>query len=74
VFVTVEGETGCVNVVVWNALVESQRRELLGANSRTEISSSVILLFFDVSFRADLLQPALWSCFNGHGLSIIPHP
>jgi error-prone DNA polymerase len=31
VFLTLEDETGCVNVVVWNALVESQRRELLGA-------------------------------------------
>jgi error-prone DNA polymerase len=31
VFVTLEDETGCVNVVVWNSLVESQRRELLGS-------------------------------------------
>jgi error-prone DNA polymerase len=31
VFVTLEDETGCTNVVVWRALVESQRRELLGA-------------------------------------------
>jgi len=31
VFVTLEDETGCINVVVWRALVESQRRELLGA-------------------------------------------
>jgi error-prone DNA polymerase len=31
VFVTLEDETGCVNVVVWNRLVERQRRELLGA-------------------------------------------
>jgi error-prone DNA polymerase len=31
VFVTLEDETGCINVVVWSALVESQRRELVGA-------------------------------------------
>src|SRR5262245_5757973 len=31
VFVTLEDETGCMNIVVWRALVESQRRELLGA-------------------------------------------
>ena len=31
VFVTLEDETGCVNVVVWRDLVERQRRELLGA-------------------------------------------
>jgi error-prone DNA polymerase len=31
VFVTLEDETGCVNIVVWNDLVERQRRELLGS-------------------------------------------
>jgi error-prone DNA polymerase len=31
VFVTIEDETGYTNVVVWNDLVESQRKELLGA-------------------------------------------
>jgi error-prone DNA polymerase len=31
VFVTLEDETGYLNVVVWNSLVERQRRELLGA-------------------------------------------
>jgi error-prone DNA polymerase len=31
VFVTLEDETGYVNVVVWSKLVEMQRRELLGA-------------------------------------------
>jgi error-prone DNA polymerase len=31
VFVTLEDETGCMNVVVWRKLVEGQRRELLGA-------------------------------------------
>ena len=31
VFVTLEDETGCMNVVVWRRLVESQRSELLGA-------------------------------------------
>jgi error-prone DNA polymerase len=30
-FVTLEDETGVINVIVWPALVESQRRELLGA-------------------------------------------
>ncbi len=32
VFVTLEDETGYVNVVVWRHLVERQRRELLGSN------------------------------------------
>lgn len=32
VFVTLEDETGCVNVVVWRTLVERQRRELLGSS------------------------------------------
>ena len=31
VFVTLEDETGYVNVVVWNNIVERQRRELLGS-------------------------------------------
>jgi error-prone DNA polymerase len=31
VFVTLEDESGCINVVVWNDLVERQRRELLDA-------------------------------------------
>jgi len=31
VFVTLEDETGYVNVVVWNRIVERQRRELLGS-------------------------------------------
>ncbi|MBI3376588.1 MAG: error-prone DNA polymerase [Betaproteobacteria bacterium] len=30
-FVTLEDETGCVNVIVWRDLQERQRRELLGA-------------------------------------------
>ena len=31
VFVTLEDETGVINLVVWSSLVESHRRELLGA-------------------------------------------
>jgi len=31
IFVTLEDETGSINVVVWNRLVERQRSELLGA-------------------------------------------
>ena len=31
IFVTLEDETGCANVVVWSSLVERQRQELLGA-------------------------------------------
>jgi error-prone DNA polymerase len=31
VFVTLEDETGCINVIVWRDLTERQRRELLGA-------------------------------------------
>ncbi len=30
-FLTLEDETGCVNVVLWRDLIERQRRELLGA-------------------------------------------
>jgi error-prone DNA polymerase len=32
IFVTLEDETGYTNVIVWNRLVEEQRRELLGAS------------------------------------------
>jgi error-prone DNA polymerase len=31
IFMTLEDETGTVNVIVWPALVEQQRREVLGA-------------------------------------------
>src|SRR6185312_284097 len=31
IFVTLEDETGYVNLIVWNDLAERQRRELLGA-------------------------------------------
>jgi error-prone DNA polymerase len=31
IFVTLEDETGCANVVVWRGVAERQRRELLGA-------------------------------------------
>jgi error-prone DNA polymerase len=31
IFVTLEDETGCMNIVVWRSLVERERRELLGA-------------------------------------------
>ncbi len=31
IFVTLEDETGCANIVVWSALAERQRTELLGA-------------------------------------------
>jgi error-prone DNA polymerase len=31
IFVTLEDETGCANIVVWSSLVERQRHELLGA-------------------------------------------
>jgi error-prone DNA polymerase len=32
IFVTLEDETGNINVVVWNSVVERQRRELLGSS------------------------------------------
>ncbi len=35
VFVTLEDETGWINVIVWPGLVEKQRRELLGARLMT---------------------------------------
>ncbi len=31
IFVTLEDETGCINVVLWRHVAERQRRELLGA-------------------------------------------
>jgi error-prone DNA polymerase len=31
IFLTLEDETGCINVVVWRRLIERQRREVLGA-------------------------------------------
>ncbi|MGH8521026.1 MAG: error-prone DNA polymerase [Gammaproteobacteria bacterium] len=31
VFVTLEDETGCLNLIVWSRLVDSQRKELLGS-------------------------------------------
>jgi error-prone DNA polymerase len=31
-FITLEDETGLVNVIVWPALIDRQRRELLGAS------------------------------------------
>jgi len=31
IFLTLEDETGCINVVVWRRLIEHQRREVLGA-------------------------------------------
>jgi error-prone DNA polymerase len=31
IFVTLEDETGYTNIIVWNDLVERQRKELLGA-------------------------------------------
>jgi error-prone DNA polymerase len=49
VFVTLEDESGCVNVVVWNDLVERYRKELLGARllgveGRVESSDGVVHL------------------------------
>ena len=35
VFVTLEDETGQINVVVWRALAERQRREVLGSQLMT---------------------------------------
>ena len=31
VFITLEDETGIINLIVWSSLVESQRREVLSA-------------------------------------------
>jgi DNA polymerase III alpha subunit len=39
VFVTLEDETGCVNVIVWRDLGERQRRELLSARLMTVYGS-----------------------------------
>ena len=49
VFVTLEDETGCVNVIVWSSLFERYRRELLGARllgveGRIESSDGVVHL------------------------------
>ena len=34
-FITLEDETGTINVIVWPAIVEQQRREVLGARLMT---------------------------------------
>jgi error-prone DNA polymerase len=49
VFVTLEDESGCVNVIVWSRLFERYRRELLGARllgveGRVESSQGVVHL------------------------------
>ncbi len=61
VFVTLEDETGCVNVVVWRDLIERQRRELLGARllaveGRIERDGEVVHLIAErLSDRSALL-------------------
>jgi error-prone DNA polymerase len=49
VFVTVEDESGCINVVVWRDLTDRYREELLGARllgveGRIESSDGVVHL------------------------------
>jgi error-prone DNA polymerase len=59
--VTLEDETGCVNVVVWRDLIERQRRELLGARllaveGRIERDGEVVhLIARELSDRSALL-------------------
>ncbi|MEX0637288.1 MAG: OB-fold nucleic acid binding domain-containing protein, partial [Burkholderiales bacterium] len=61
IFVTLEDETGCVNVVVWRDLIERQRRELLGARllaveGRIERDGEVVHLIAErLSDRSALL-------------------
>jgi error-prone DNA polymerase len=61
IFVTLEDETGCVNVVVWRDLIERQRRELLGARllaveGRIERDGEVVhLIARELSDRSALL-------------------
>ncbi len=61
IFVTLEDETGCVNVVVWRDLIERQRRELLGARllaveGRIERDGEVVhLIARQLSDRSALL-------------------
>jgi error-prone DNA polymerase len=61
IFVTLEDETGCVNVVVWRDLIERQRRELLGArllavDGRIERDGDVVhLIARQLSDRSALL-------------------
>jgi error-prone DNA polymerase len=54
-FVTLEDETGCINVVVWSSLVERQRRELLnsqllGVHGVVEKKDNVVHLVADRLF------------------------
>ena len=65
IFVTLEDETGCVNVVVWRDLIERQRRELLGARllaveGRIERDGDVVhLIAGKLSDRSALLGQLL---------------
>jgi len=49
VFITLEDETGVLNLIVWSSLVETQRREVLGArllgvNGKVQRDGAVIHL------------------------------
>jgi error-prone DNA polymerase len=60
IFVTLEDETGTVNVVVWRDLVERQRRELLGARllavaGRVERDGEVVHLIAQRLFDRSVL-------------------
>ena len=66
IFVTMEDESGCVNVVVWSNLIERQRRELLGARllgvyGRIEREGSVVHLIagrlVDLSYLLGAMNP-----------------
>ena len=66
IFVTMEDESGCVNVVVWRNLIERQRRELLGARllgvyGRIEREGTVVHLvagrLVDWSYMLGALNP-----------------
>jgi error-prone DNA polymerase len=67
VFVTLEDESGCVNVVVWRDLVERQRKALLGARllgveGVIERDGAVVHL---VARRLEDRSALLERCFGG---------
>ena len=72
IFVTLEDETGCVNVVVWRRLLERQRAELLGARllgvqGVIERDAAVVHLIAHRLFdHSALLGPLAVSCRDFH--------
>jgi len=72
IFVTLEDETGCINIVVWSALAERQRGELLGSRllgvqGTVERDGDVVhVLARRLSDHSGLIGPLLAPARNFH--------